>query len=115
MLIWAAFIIAGFLCAPLLRWPGFVITAFLVTILYWIVVGLPAPTTLSYAINFVLILIAMQIGYVFGLLVTAKFMQHRHNVADFGKRHTPARLKKGSEEAGTMPTRIESGSIRRGE
>jgi len=115
MLIWAAFIIAGFLCAPLLRWPGFVITTILVIILYWALVGLPEPTTASYAISFVLITIAMQAGYVAGLLATAKIMQFRRNVADLGKRHTVARMTNLPDDAGTIHTRIETPSPRRGD
>lgn len=115
MLIWAAFIVAGFLCAPLLRWPGFVITTVLVAILYWLVVGVQTPTAFSYAVNFVLIAIAMQIGYVVGLLVTAKIAHFRHNVADLGKRHSAARVKKGPDEPGSIRPRIGTGSAPRGE
>ncbi|MDQ0391451.1 hypothetical protein [Labrys monachus] len=115
MLIWAAFLTAGFLCAPLLRWPGFVITTFLVIVLYWVIVGLPSPWVLSYAISFMLITIAMQSGYIVGLLATAKLIQTRDNVAVFRKRHTIARLAKPSEESGPVARRIEQGPVQRGE
>jgi hypothetical protein len=109
MLIWAAFIVAGFLCAPLLRWQGFVITTFLVIILYWSIVGLPVPTIASYAISFVLIVLAMQIGYIAGLLATAGIGQLRHDAADSGSLRPAMRVKKASDEPGAAPTRIETG------